>query len=123
MSPPSDGILFASSLTPAIINAETELAATSMAEPREGWRPPVTGIPTDPATGEPMFLSTDSYGAEVAIHLDPDSTVDVFYKGVWVLEDVWTGYVPTQGRFGSASSPRIGLSRSFNPSSSCSWAR
>jgi hypothetical protein len=68
------------------------LDTVSMAEPREGGRDPVTEIPTDPVTAEPMTLSTAGYPAgefvPVRIQLDPDGTVDVSYKGVLVLDEV-----------------------------------
>lgn len=71
----------------------------SMAGARLGGHPPATLIPTDPATGQPMTLHTDGAFADVEIRLDGDGTMDVSYKGVKVLDNVATGYVPAVGRF------------------------
>ncbi|HSH14841.1 MAG TPA: hypothetical protein VLD18_02330, partial [Verrucomicrobiae bacterium] len=76
-------------------------ATVSLAGVREGGRAPLTAIPTDPATGQPMSMFTTGLDyADVVVRLDQDGTVDVSYKGVVVLENVTTGYVPTAGRFG-----------------------
>ena len=85
-----------------IYNGVTK-ATRSMGEPREIGRVPVTDIPHDPATGLPMTLTTGNNYAEVLVRLDADGTVDVWYKGVQVLEDVPTGYVPIAGRFSLAA--------------------
>jgi len=90
-----------------VIWNETTLAVVSMAEPREGGRAPVTDIPYDPMTGQPMTLSTAGFpsGEFVPVHLklDSDGTVDVSYKSVLVLQNV-----PIPG-FTSIANARFGL--------------
>ena len=79
------------------------VATVSLDGVREGGRAPLTAIPTDPATGLPMNMRTDDIGyANVKVRMDPDGTVDVWFKDVEVLSDVATGYTPTAGRFGFA---------------------
>lgn len=75
----------------------------SLGGARVGGRAPVTDVPIDPATGLPMVFGTGNNFADVIVRLDADGTVDVWYKGVQVLEDVATGYVPIAGRFGLAA--------------------
>jgi hypothetical protein len=87
----------------------TMLAVVSMAEPRDGGRAPVTAIPDDPVTGQPMTLSTEGYPSgefvPVRIKLDPDGTVDVSYKSVLVLQNVqilgFTSIAKAQFGFGA----------------------
>ena len=58
---------------------------------REGGRAPSGPFITDPATGAPMSYKTGNDFTDVRIQLDPDGTLDVFFKGVRVVNDVQTG--------------------------------
>jgi hypothetical protein len=71
----------------------------SMAGVRQNNHPSATPIPTDPTTRQPMEIPTGNAWANVEIRLHPDGTMDVWYKGMKVLDKVATGYVPTAGRF------------------------
>jgi VCBS repeat-containing protein len=58
---------------------------------REGGRPPSGPFITDPATGGPMSYKTGSSFVPVRIHLDPDGTLDLDFKGVRIFDNVQVG--------------------------------
>src|ERR1043166_287645 len=95
----------ASDLAPAIsikLNGTT-LAAVSMADSTNTYPDPTNlPIPTDPATGQPMSLSTGGPFVPVEIVLYPGGVMDVSYKGVKVLDGIATGYTPRSGQFALA---------------------
>ncbi len=57
-------------------------------------------IPRDPATGELLTLTTGDDFVPVEIILRRGGRMDVSFRGVKVLENIATGYVPRPGRFG-----------------------
>ncbi|MBM3880723.1 MAG: hypothetical protein FJ387_13575 [Verrucomicrobia bacterium] len=76
------------------------VAAVSMAGRNPNPEPAyVKPTPTDPATSQPMTLSTGERFVPVQIDLRSDGQMDVFYKNVKVLADVPTGYTPRTGQF------------------------
>lgn len=78
-------------------------AAVSMGEPNPVADPGSLPVPLDPATGNPMTLSTGNAFVPVEIVLSRNGQMDVSYKGVKVLGGVATGYTPRTGRFGLAA--------------------
>ncbi len=95
----------AGDLAPAIsikYNGVTR-AAVSMAEPNGVPDPGNLPVPIDPATGSPMTLGTGNAFVPVEILLRRGGLMDVSYKGVKVLTNVATGYVPRTGNFGLAA--------------------
>lgn len=58
---------------------------------REGGRAPSGPFITDPATGGPMSYKTGTSFADVRIHLDPDGTLDVDFKGVRIMNNIPVG--------------------------------
>jgi len=75
------------------------VAAVSMGG-KEAINPGMIRQPLDPETGLPMVLATGPELVPVEIELSPGGLVDVWFKGVKVLQNVRTGYTPRSGRFG-----------------------
>ncbi len=55
--------------------------------------------PIDPATGLPLRLDTAGSFAPVKIVMSSVGLLDVYYKGVLVLSQIPTGYLPSAGSF------------------------
>ncbi|HSH16273.1 MAG TPA: hypothetical protein VLD18_09590, partial [Verrucomicrobiae bacterium] len=79
----------------------TEIAARLMGEPNPSGGPAnVLPVLIDPATGEPLKLTTGDVFVPVEIVLHKGGFMDVSYKGVQVLRSIDTGFAPRTGRFG-----------------------